>query len=279
MIVNKGENMNKIVFTLLLSIVLLVFIAVFFVILDVFKDVAKKRSSRKKKVRRRYRAEDGKKLLDEEEQTALTITKSEMMMSEPEAFDTVTQECLVVVMKSENSKRAVGICAFLNDRIVEYFDQEMPECCLNEERLVDAAVAHWGPKWCYAEAVNLLCQDRALAKRLNNEWKPGSVIARMEEQYEFNLFVQWTENFLSDELVFEEVWEEIVVLARSLLRYGEAFEKRRDRAWRRFPLEHWHRIRVNVSEKAFHETPHKKVRKLISNDGFTPQALKAATAE
>ena len=87
-------------------------------------------------------------------------------------FRTQVQECLVVVLKNES--HVVGVCAFLNDRKVEYFLERLPECCsknapsdgVKDEylRAVMAGVSHWAGKWCYAEAVSLLCQDRNVVK-------------------------------------------------------------------------------------------------------------------
>lgn len=72
-----------------------------------------------------------------------------------------------------------AICAFLNDRSVEYLEEEFPKCCAEKYaensdkesadvdavlRALLAAVSHWAPKWCYAEAVNVLCQDWMLVK-------------------------------------------------------------------------------------------------------------------
>jgi hypothetical protein len=41
---------------------------------------------------------------------------------------TETQECLVVVSSSGN--RAAAVCCFRNDADVEYFVEDIPECCL-----------------------------------------------------------------------------------------------------------------------------------------------------
>jgi len=79
---------------------------------------------------------------------------------------TISQECLVVI--SYNEVRAVAVCCFRNDAVVEYFIEPIPECCNirprenqhgRARRIAMATIKAWSEKWYFAEAVNILCQE------------------------------------------------------------------------------------------------------------------------
>lgn len=86
-----------------------------------------------------------------------------------------------------------------------------------------------------------------------------------------DLFLQWAENFICDEVAGEELWEEVVAAARMLANSTEAeveectkpenlrelpFLQKVDDCWENFPVAHWRRRRVRLQGENFHCIPH-----------------------
>merc|ERR1711935_1089860 len=111
-----------------------------------------------------------------------------------------------------------------------------------------------GPKWTYAEAVNFLVSSGDLVRSIS---KPGTAHCRAIEKFEarhsFRFFIQWTDNYMCDEVANEELWEEAINLAKSLLNSSES---ELESAWDNFPVSHWKRKRVSVRGHSFHQVPH-----------------------
>ena len=78
---------------------------------------------------------------------------------------------------------------------------------------------------------------------------------------------------MSDQLAFEDVWEGIVILAKSLL--NARSEKRKEKAWRQFPLEHWVRKRTQPKLEDFHQVPHPGKMEDEKSNEFVEQNLVA----
>lgn len=170
-----------------------------------------------------------------------------------EEYDSEDHECVVVVKVTEN--KTVGICAYLKDLEVEYFVEELPECCARHPadsafRCDMAAISHWGPKWMYADAVNFLSQSGELVKAVNTpKTREQRRIRQFEERFEYKMFFQWLDNFRCDSVANEEMWEELVLMADALLQNEDA-------DWSDFPLEHWVRKRVHLKNENFHNVEH-----------------------
>lgn len=171
-------------------------------------------------------------------------------------FDSSTHEVLCVC--TENKKTAVGLCIFLADREIEWYSEDFPECCVTKSdeedykyRNVLGSVAHWGPKFTYAEAVNLLCQDgdlvRSVAKGTTRQWRS---FFQYEKKHNFRLFLQWSENYVCGEVAKEELWEDAIVVARNILN-GQG-----EKAIKGLPLLNWKIKRVKPSMESIHMVPH-----------------------
>jgi len=173
-----------------------------------------------------------------------------------EEYDTDVQE--VLGLSLESPERVVGLAIFLNDREVEYYWESIPECCRRHDSKEDdrsfrnlmAAVATWAPKWTYAEAVNFLVPSGDLVRSLS---KPDTshcrAVEKFEERHSFRFFIQWSDNYVCDEVASEELWEEAVALGRMLL---NSCEQELESAWEQFPVNHWRRRRVRVKGSYFH---------------------------
>jgi len=166
-----------------------------------------------------------------------------------EEYDTERQEVLAI--SREKGDTLVGIAVFLSDREVEYYWEQVSEMGRKHENEVEdnfrnlmTAVSHWAPKWTYAEAVNFLISSGDLVRSLS---KPDTVhckaIEKYEERHSFRFFIQWTDNYVCDEVANEELWEEVVNLSKMLL---NSSENELESAWDNFPLSHWKRKRVKV---------------------------------
>jgi len=176
-----------------------------------------------------------------------------------EEFDTERHEVLAISLETET--KAVGISCFLNDREIEFYWEKFPECCVRHregedhiERNMMAAVALWSPKWTMAEAVSFLIQSgdlvRTVSKGTTRQWR---AIDQYEKKHSFNFFIQWTDNYMCDEVANEELWEELVATAKKLLNSSESEV---DTCWDEFPVAHWRRKRVRLQGEHFHCVAH-----------------------
>lgn len=168
-----------------------------------------------------------------------------------EEFETARHVAVASVLVKQD--KCVGICAFLQDRTVEYFEETFPKCCLpdlnecGQSRAAMAAISAWAPKWRLAEAVTLLHADRSFVQEANND--TFKLIAPYEDKYDFKLECQWTDNYMCDSSANEELWEGLIDCSKRLLE-GE------DEAWVDFPCEVWERTRIRVNGDNFHQVPH-----------------------
>jgi len=176
-----------------------------------------------------------------------------------EEFDTEKHEVLAICMETPTT--AVGISLFMNDREAEYYWEKFPECCVKHTsgddyifRNLMTAVSYWGSKWTLAEAVNFLVQSgdlvRTVSKGTTRQWRS---VNQFEEKHSFRFFIQWTDNYVCDEVANDELWEELVNLAKQLVNSSET---ELESAWEDFPVEHWKRKRVRVNGVNFHLVPH-----------------------
>jgi len=176
-----------------------------------------------------------------------------------EEFDSDKHEVLAICMETPTT--AVGISLFTNDREAEYYWEKFPECCVKQTcgddymfRNLMTAVSYWGSKWTLAEAVNFLVQSgdlvRNVSKGTTRQWRS---INQFEEKHSFRFFIQWTDNYVCDEVANDELWEELVNLAKQLVNSSET---ELESAWENFPVEHWRRKRVRVNGVNFHLVPH-----------------------
>merc|ERR1719369_2261535 len=164
-----------------------------------------------------------------------------------EEFDTTKHEVLAICMETPTT--AVGISLFMN---------------------LLTAVSYWGPKWTLAEAVNFLVQSgdlvRTISRGTTRQWRS---ISQFEEKHSFRFFIQWTDNYVCDEVANEELWEELVNLAKQLVNSSET---ELESAWEDFPVEHWRRKRVRVNGVNFHLVPHPG--EVATLDVSSPEAVK-----
>jgi len=176
-----------------------------------------------------------------------------------EEYDSEKHEVLAICL--ETPTVAVGISLFLADRQAEYYWEKLPECCVTHTngddyifRNMMTAVSFWGNKWTLAEAVNFLVQSgelvRNVSKGTTRQWR---AVNQFEEKHSFRFFIQWTDNYVCDEVANDELWEELVNLAKQLVNSSET---ELESAWENFPVEHWRRKRVRVNVLNFHLVPH-----------------------
>jgi len=176
-----------------------------------------------------------------------------------EEFDTERHEVLAISLETDTT--AVGISCFLNDREIEFYWEKFPACCVVHKEGEDhilrnmmAAVALWSSKWTLAEAVNFLVQSgdlvRAVSKGTTRQWR---AVDQYEKKHSFNFFIQWSDNFICDEVANEELWEEVVTTAKMLL---NSCESELSTCWENFPVSHWRRKRVRLQGEHFHCVPH-----------------------
>jgi len=176
-----------------------------------------------------------------------------------EEFDSDKHEVLAICL--ETPTVAVGISLFLADRQAEYYWEKFPECCVKHTngddyifRNLMTAVSFWGAKWTLAEAVNFLVQSgdlvRNVSKGTTRQWR---AVNQFEEKHSFRFFIQWSDNYVCDEVANDELWEELVNLAKQLVNSSET---ELESAWENFPVEHWKRKRVRVNGVNFHLVPH-----------------------
>jgi len=192
-----------------------------------------------------------------------------------EEFDTNKHEVLAICMETPTT--AVGISLFMNDREAEYYWEKFPDCCVKHTNGDDymfrnllTAVSYWGPKWTLAEAVNFLVQSgdlvRNISKGTTRQWRS---ISQFEDKHSFRFFIQWTDNYVCDEVANEELWEELVNLAKQLINSSET---ELESAWEDFPVEHWRRKRVRVNGVNFHLVPHPG--EVATLDVASPESVK-----
>eukprot|EP00088_Acartia_fossae_P044219 TRINITY_DN4688_c0_g1_i1.p1 TRINITY_DN4688_c0_g1~~TRINITY_DN4688_c0_g1_i1.p1 ORF type:complete len:371 (-),score=74.82 TRINITY_DN4688_c0_g1_i1:251-1363(-) len=179
----------------------------------------------------------------------------------------VTQNHEVLCVCSESETRGCGLCIFLADREIEWYDENFPECCTKESDEKDftfrnalAAVAHWANHFTLADAVNLLSKDGKLVKLVcsgtTRQWRS---FFQYEKKYSFRLFMQWSENYVCGEVDRLELWESAVVAADRILK-GEG-----ENALRDLPLAGWKIRRVKPNMENFHMVPHPG--EITPNDG------------
>ena len=175
-----------------------------------------------------------------------------------EEFDTENHEILAICLETESV--SVGVSLFLSDREVEYYWEKFPECCVTHTKTEDfpvrnfiTAVSVWGEKWTLAECVNILSQDEKVVRNISKQgtslWRKA---AQLEAKHDFKLYTQWTDNYVCDEVASEELWTELVSLARLLLRSG-GDPAMLEEVWQgeNFPVGHWRRRRVRPGPEYF----------------------------
>jgi len=181
-----------------------------------------------------------------------------------EEFDTEDHEVLAIVM--ENETVTVGVSLFLSDRIVEYYWTRFPDCCVHHTPPSDVSLrsfvtclATWAEKWTLAECVNILSQDVNIVKNIGRQdtelWRKAN---QFETKHDFKLYTQWTENYFCDEVSSDELWYELINLAKLLLKTsGAGDEVEAENIWANFPVQHWKRKRVFPGSEHFHASvPH-----------------------
>jgi hypothetical protein len=123
-----------------------------------------------------------------------------------EEFDSPDHDVVTVVLST--AKSAVGISVFLQDRKVEYFSEDFPTCCVRDAnydpkvyktRAGLAAVGLWGKTYTMAASVVLLIDDRSFVEMANVADSTVSLkLAHYEEEYDFKIECQWTDNYRCD---------------------------------------------------------------------------------
>jgi len=179
-----------------------------------------------------------------------------------EEYDTENHEVLAICMETDSV--SVGISLFLSDREAEYYWERFPTCCVTHTKEEDVsvrsfitAVSVWSEKWTLAECVNILSQDemvvRNISKQGTNLWRKAN---QFSTKHDFKLYTQWTDNYVCDEVASEELWTELVSLAKQLLRTGGE-TRELEETWEHFPVSHWRRRRVRPEMEHFHAmVPH-----------------------
>ena len=181
-----------------------------------------------------------------------------------EEFDTENHEILAICLETESE--SVGVSLFLSDREVEYYWEKFPDCCQTHTKTEDVpvrsfitAVSVWSEKWTLAECVNILSQDEMVVRNISKQgsslWRKA---AQLEAKHDFKLYTQWTDNYVCDEVAAEELWTELVSLARLLLSSG-GDPALLEQVWQgeNFPVSHWRRRRVRPGLEHFHAgVPH-----------------------
>ncbi len=112
----------------------------------------------------------------------------------------------------------------------------------------------------------------------SNGTRENRLLRRLQSKYSYNLHPQWTDNFIC-EAALEGLWTSLCETASRLLAAGSAQD--RDRAWRQFELEHWHRTRISVRGEHFKSGGKKKDLKngKAEVDDFQDVSLVAITEE
>jgi len=185
--------------------------------------------------------------------------KEEMEQLIYEEYDTESHEVLAICLETETT--AVSICVFLKDREIEFYVEKFPECCVRHHdgedyvyRNMMTAISLWGAKWTYAEAVNFLVRDvdlvKAVSKSNTRQWRS---VDKFEQRHSFKFFIQWTDNYVCDEVANDELWEELLNTAKSMLNSSET---EMESVWDNFPVNHWRRKRIRVNGVNFHHIPH-----------------------
>ena len=138
------------------------------------------------------------------------------------------------------------------------------QCCITHTKEEDipvrsfiTAVTSWGEKWTLAECVNILSQDEMVVRNISKQdtdlWRKAN---QLENKHEFKLYTQWTDNYVCDEVAAEELWSELVNLAKQLL-HTEGEPRQLEESWENFPVSHWRRRRVRPGLEHFHAgVPH-----------------------
>eukprot|EP00095_Tigriopus_kingsejongensis_P010903 maker-scaffold348_size200312-snap-gene-0.29 protein:Tk10903 transcript:maker-scaffold348_size200312-snap-gene-0.29-mRNA-1 annotation:"hypothetical protein DAPPUDRAFT_113413" len=176
---------------------------------------------------------------------------------ETDPFESKVQECLVVVMSTETTMS--GVCAFLNDKEVEFFVQDFPLCCQrhpneHQTRSFLGGISAWSEKWVYAEAITFIHNDFNVVKAANTrDTSVSRDVARFAAKYEYKLFPEWTHNYTCDEIEMEDFWEDMVQFASKLLDLKDVKDKK---VWRNFPLAHWRIRQIHLRDCDFHQVPH-----------------------
>ena len=63
---------------------------------------------------------------------------------------------------------------------------------------------------------------------------------QFESKHDFKLYTQWTDNYVCDEVSSDELWCELISLARSLLGTSGASEETEAAGiWENLPVSHW----------------------------------------
>jgi len=181
-----------------------------------------------------------------------------------EEYDTEEHEVLAIVL--ENQSVTVGVSLFLSDREVEYYWARFPDCCSRHTSQEDVpvrsfvtAVAAWADKWTLASCVNILSQDEAVVRNIGTKhselWRKAS---QFESKHDFRLYTQWTDNYVCDEVSSDELWCELINVAKAMLATsGISEETEADQIWAALPVSHWRRRRIVPGAEHFHcSVPH-----------------------
>jgi len=190
--------------------------------------------------------------------------REEMEQLVYEEYDTEEHEVLAVVL--ENQSTTVGVSLFLSDREVEYYYSRFPDCCSRHTTEEDipvrsfvTAVAAWAEKWTLASCVNILSQDEAVVRNIGIKhtelWRKAS---QFESKHDFRLYTQWTDNYMCDEVSSDELWYELIGVAKAMLSTSGASEETEAvHIWENLPVAHWRRRRIEPGAEHFHASvPH-----------------------
>ena len=67
--------------------------------------------------------------------------------------------------------------------------------------------------------------------------RPNRLIRQFETEFDCRIYVQWTDNYVCDQMIFEDCWESMIDMTKALMFAKNQSEK--DKAWTQFALEHW----------------------------------------
>ena len=77
--------------------------------------------------------------------------------------------------------------------------------------------------------------------------------SQFESRHEFRLYTQWTENYVCDEVSSDELWAELISVARQLLASSGSVEATEAASvWSSLPVQHWKRRRIQPHAEDFH---------------------------
>lgn len=173
-------------------------------------------------------------------------------------------ESVGVLYYDPETNKLAGIYADTEDYRVEYFVEDLPQCCRERDdensswRSVLSAVSVWAPSWRFNDSVNFLIHDTKIVKEVTAEGTAKHrKIRQISDKYGFNIYVQWNENFMCDNVSNNDLWTNLVIVSKNLIHKSD--ENNDDETiWSNseFPCLHWDRRKIIVDLEHFHLLPH-----------------------